>query len=627
MLMPWEHLLLVNVPRDGQGGDGPSGGPGGGPSGDGPGADGPGGEGDGDGGDDPGDAGDPGVAAIGSGPNATPGIGPGSLAEAAANIANTSGSPEAAMANAEATGNPGIASAVAGMLAGPSISAFAGDADIASPNAQEISGSLAALGLGGVFSGSSLASVASGVTEAVGPSQQGAFGLSGPVGVSTDTSPSMMASQGVSPSTDVSTATSTMGLADVSMGAFGPGGITGTGTSVDGVSGLGMGAGNISGGLSGIGSALGNTGVAGFAATETGFSTDDPSSMPFGGAPTSSNPQGYSSPSMGMGFGVGPAGISMGAPYSGASVDTGMLGATGVPGSRAEARTEQAAHLAAQEAAVMAQRSFGSPYVGSPGVVAPSVASVPSATPAPSAAPAPAPAPSAAPAPAPSPAPSQAPAQAISTGSSIAAVAAGLPGRSASSFSTDSFTDPLTGAQVSVTNMNGQESVSIGPSPTTPSGIASVVSNPVVSTALNLGLAAVSPHLGLANMGLLGLTGTAIPGQMASVFSGQGLQTGGGLMGMMGGSGPSFGSAPSNAGVAEGYGGYGGYEGYPAPTMPEPIQTAEIAPAPKPTTAPAIKYDLSNFISKTPSTPSSAGVIAAVPTFYDDYLRSMGYRG
>jgi hypothetical protein len=127
------------------------------------------------------------------------------------------------MANAEATGNPGIAAAVAGMLGGTSISPSVSAADIASENAQEISGSLSALGLGGVFSGSSFA-------NAMGATQQGAFGLSGPVGIGASTSPATMASQGVSPSTDVSTSLSSMGISDVSMGGLGLGGITGTGT-------------------------------------------------------------------------------------------------------------------------------------------------------------------------------------------------------------------------------------------------------------------------------------------------------------------------------------------------------------------------------------------------------------
>ncbi len=592
MLAPWELLLLRNIPRDGQGGEGTSGGPGGGPGGNGPGSNGPSDSGN------TGNDGNDGVAAIGGGENSIPGIGPGATNEAAANIANTSGGPEAAMANAEATGNPDIAAAVAGMLGGTSVSPSVSTADIASPNAQEVSGSLAALGLGGVFSGSSLAAVASGVTEALGPTQAGAFGLAGPVGVSADMSPGVMASQGVSPSTDVSTSLSSMGISDVSMGGLGLGGIMGTGTDAEGVSGLGMGAGNISGGLGGLGAALGNTGVAGFAATESGISTSAPSSTPFGGAATSSNPQGYSSPSMGMGFGVGPAGISMGAPYSGASVDTGMLGATGIPGSRAEARTEQAAHLAAQEAAVMAQRSFGSPYVGSPGVVAPavSVASVPSQ----------APAVSSVPSQAPSQAPSVSSTPSVGRGSSLAAVAAGAPvgtpGRSASSFSTDSFTDPLTGAQVSVTNMNGQESVSIGPAPSSMSGIASIASNPITSALVNAGLTAAIPGYGPANLGVMGLTGTSIYGQGVSLATGQGLQTGGGLMGLMGGSGQSFGEGPSNAGVAEGYGGGGGDAAPTIWTMSnEAKQGSEvIAPSAAPKPVSPYSFNIADFIAPAP---------------------------
>ena len=150
--------------------------------------------------------------------------------------------------------------------------------------------------------------------------------------------------------------------------------------------------------------------------------------------------------------------------------------------------------------------------------------------------------------------------------------------------------------------MNGQESVSIGPSPSSMSGIASFASNPIASTAMNLGLAAVSPHLGLANMGVLGLTGTAIPGQMASVFSGQGLQTGGGLMGLMGGSGPSFGEGPSNAGVAEGY---GGGRGDIAPTVwtmsNEAKQGSEvIAPPAAPKPVSPYSFNIADFIAPAP---------------------------
>jgi hypothetical protein len=166
----------------------------------------------------------------------------------------------------------------------------------------------------------------------------------------------------------------------------------------------------------------------------------------------------------------------------------------------------------------------------------------------------------------------------------------------------DSFTDPLTGAQVSVTNMNGQESVSIGPAPSSMSGIASIASNPITSALVNAGLTAAIPGYGPANLGVMGLTGTSIYGQGVSLATGQGLQTGGGLMGLMGGSGQSFGEGPSNAGVAEGYGGGGGDVAPTVWTMSnEAKQGSEvIAPPAAPKPVSPYSFNIADFIAPAP---------------------------
>lgn len=612
MMFLWQHLVF-DLPRGG-GGDGGTGGNGS----------------------------DSGAAQIGGGENATPGYGAGANEAAAGNIAGTSGGPENAAANAIGTGNADVIGAFAdmggfsgvGAGAGPSGVSGVSAADMPSANATPVSGALSGLGISDPFSGSSLAAVAAGVNEALGPTGAGAFGLSGAVGVDANTSQAAMASQGISPTTDASTGLSSMGLGDVAMGGFGPGGITGTGET-EGVSGLGMGAGNISGGLGSLGEALGNVGPAGFSTSEVGYSTTDASSTPFGGAAMSSSPQGYASPSIGMGFGVGPSGISMGAPYSGADVDTGMIGATGVPGSRANAMAEQQAHFAAQEAAVMAQRSVGSPFVGTPGV-SPTVstAAVTPTTAAPAATPAATTSPTTATTPS-------------TQTSSIAAAAAGapsvsaasMPGRAASSMSVESFTDPLTGAPVSVTNVNGEESISLGQTAPSQSGIASIAGHPVTSALVNAALTGLVPGYGPANAVSLIGTGTSLYGQAHSLATGQGFQTGGGLMGLAGSGalGVGSGQAPATTGTSSAGGGTGveptvlAQAQYVPETQAAPAVAQEFS---QPASAPAATpmYDLSNFLSRgsqpvtIAQTQSPAGSVANLPGFYSDYLAGRYYR-
>lgn len=222
-------------------------------------------------------------------------------------------------------------------------------------------------------------------------------------------------------------------------------------------------------------------------------------------------------------------------------------------------------------------------------------------------------------------------APAATTGSSIAAAAAGAPvgapGRSASSVSVESFADPLTGAPVSVTNMNGEESFSVDAVPGSMSGIASIASNPITSAIVNAGLTAAVPGYGVANLASLGLTGTSLYGQGVSLATGQGLQTGGGIMGLASGMGQS-GVAPSIGGpgssVAQGGEGGGGGINL-APTIQsqsgEPVQYSPevISVAPKAASSP-YSFNIADFIA-----PPRASTSAS-PFLYSDYLGREGYR-
>jgi hypothetical protein len=147
----------------------------------------------------------------------------------------------------------------------------------------------------------------------------------------------------------------------------------------------------------------------------------------------------------------------------------------------------------------------------------------------------------------------------------------------------ESFNDPLTGSPVSVSTINGQESVSLGTSPSQTEGIAGFLGSPAVSTAVNLGLSAAMPSYGLANLGVMGLTGTSIYGQGVSLATGQGLQTGGGLIGAMSGSSP-LGQGEGPVGVGEGGGGgdgdsYGSYY-VPVQTADQAMNTVQQSPRP-----------------------------------------------
>lgn len=473
-------------------------------------------------------------------------------------------------------------------------------------------GAVGGTDIGSVAGGSSLASAAAGVPGdmggALGATAAGAFGTSGVVGVDAGTSPASMAAQGISPSTDVSTSLSAMGIGDVSMGAFGPGGIMGTGET-EGVSGLGMGASNISGGLGGLG-ALGSIGPAGFATTESGFSTTGPTSTPFGGAPLSSTPQGYASPSMGMGFGIGPSGVSMGAPYSGADVDTGMLAAGGIPGSRANAIAEQAAQMAAQ---VAANPTYSAPATmtnqdiaaalragGLPSVNTSSLA-IAAATPAPSvsAAPAPSVAVSAAPAPSVSPTVSAAPAPSVAPSVSAAPAPSPSPSPSPSVSQTPTAT-PTAGPTRSASSISAEDVAQPGWGHTA----ATVAANTA------LGLFGGIPGLAVQGASYLG-TGQSFGANLADVALSGGFAPSGGILGG-GFAGYGAGSPPADLGTGSSEGGIGYAYSSPA-LVAAPVQVAEVINPAAVQRAPVNPYgfNIADFIA---------------PAYYSDSLPSRGYR-
>jgi hypothetical protein len=100
---------------------------------------------------------------------------------------------------------------------------------------------------------------------------------------------------------------------------------------------------------------------------------------------------------------------------------------------------------------------------------------------------------------------------------------------------------------------------------------------------VNLGLSAAMPNYGLANLGVMGLTGTSIYGQGVSLATGQGLQTGGGLIGAMSGNSPFGQGGGPAAGIGEGGGGgdgnYGDYY-VPVQTADQAMNTVQQSPRP-----------------------------------------------
>jgi hypothetical protein len=206
----------------------------------------------------------------------------------------------------------------------------------------------------------------------------------------------------------------------------------------------------------------------------------------------------------------------------------------------------------------------------------------------------------------------------------------GAPGRSASSISVDTFADPLTGAPVSVTNVNGEESYSLGATPTAQSGIAGFLGSPAVSALVNTGLSLAVPGYAPANaVSLLG-TGTSLYGQAHSLATGQGFQTGGGIMGLMGGTGGFGPSVSPSASIGESSGGGGTYGGDIGQVSTEVIRPVQQAAAQK--TVPQQTYDISNFIANNQAPlvnvrrTDQYGRMYDLPLYYSDYTRAGGYR-
>jgi len=186
-----------------------------------------------------------------------------------------------------------------------------------------------------------------------------------------------------------------------------------------------------------------------------------------------------------------------------------------------------------------------------------------------------------------------------STASTSPTSSTATPGRSSSSTTVESFADPLTGAQVSVTSIDGvPASYSVGPAP---NSIADILGSPAVSMLANGVLSGLVPGYGPANLGVMGLTGTSIYGQGVSLATGQGLQTGGGLMGLAGSGNLGGGTGPvGGSGEAGGGGdGGGGFDSNPRDLVPTTTVDQALAnqEAVRKTVAP-VSYTTANFMGQ-----------------------------
>ena len=599
MMFLWQRLVF-DLPRGG-GGDSGGGGEGGG------------------GGFDAGTAGDVASFAGASAAGETQaGVSMGdAAAEAAGNIAGTSGGADQAAANAAATGNAmtqaafgalGVGEAapsasVGGTSVSPTVSAPA----VESVSVENALGntSIGGFGLAGAMGGVAGANVSGGL-GAIGSSATQSAGISPSVSVGGvaelgDTGPQGFAASesGFGPSTTA---------ADVSgaMGALGLGG-----TAADFAGSTSSLAGAMAGGLGSLG-ALGSTdnmadiGIAdptGMGTGFTGFGTGNVSAAQAIASIGAQNIGAYSTPAAQpaptstVGMPTGNAAFSVGlapstATAAPASVSPATSAFSGMTGAQLAGQLGGMTQPSAQSAGV--SPSVG-PSVGSYGFSGMSVGGAPglagtATTSAPSAAPS------------------------TSTPSSLADAAAG---RSASSMSVESFTDPLTGSPVSVTTIDGVPSYSAGS--VAPSGIAGFMGSPAVSTLANTALSVAVPGYGLANLGVMGLTGTSIYGQGVSLATGQGLQTGGGLIGLAGNA--NFGQGAGPIGTASGGGSGGGSAGgeglSPTAEIPTPQYTpveSQISDAP----VQAIPYNLANF-GPTPM-PGYRVVPTPSPAFYGNTL-------
>lgn len=488
--------------------------------------------------------------------------------------------------------------------------------------------------------GSSMADAAAGLQDALGPTDAGMFGMTGPVGVAAGT-------PGV---TDVSTGLSGLGLGDVAMGGFGLGGIQGLGTSPDGVSGLGLGAGNMATGSSfseSLADVIGGNMVGGFGLT--GPTSVSPSVSPFGGANIGALQGTQMSPAslgqLGPSFGfTGPANVFAGAAYEGAEV--GLLGATGVPGTRANALAEQQSlmqqqalqnptfeiteNMPVQDVVTSLRSGLFSSVPSIPGVptelststlavaaAAPvsTAAAVPATSTPTAATPSVAPSQTAQAAPvaaaqAPSPAPTQTATQTSTVSRDVspavvAPTATGAPPRSASSFQQEAFADPLTGAQINV--VDGVPTVAA-----TQPGWGHTAATIAANTAL--GVFGGIPGLAAQGASYLG-TGQSFGANLADVATGRGFSPPGGILG--GGiASLGRGTAVADLGTGSSENGMGYMSAMPqatvAPAVPVAAPVEVISPAAV-QRAPVNPYafNIADFISR---------------PYYSDSLPTYAYR-
>lgn len=472
-------------------------------------------------------------------------------------------------------GGPSLGGLIGGVLGG--ISDLGDEADIAAPNATTVSNvNTFGMPLGGGFVAPGVNPITGAPVDQFGANQvtvQGFFG--GPE--------SQVGTIGTTPGAGQFGTTGPVGAGPGTIGGgvpggpnanFGDPGVTGYGGAAQAAAEAAQAAADAIAGATG--------GVAGTAGPDTvgafgvdGVTSNDQTadvSAPFGGQSTGVLGGTQMGPSGkgrgGPGFGMTSAtDVYGGAPYAGAEI--GFLGATGVPGTRADVRAEQQAHLDAQQAAVTAARAVGSPYVGSPTAMqAPTLAAAPApATPAPTVAQAPQ---------APAQTPAQSPLAAVSTpdfnAAQIAAAIASMGTRP--SAPTDVAQDTAQRGPTAT-----QSNVSFGPTMAgQPNRAASSIAAPEQSKSVfgsivdnitdpnKIGTVAINTGLGI----LAGPLSAALQG---ASYLGTGQSVGANLMGGLTGSwsapggilggGPTagFNAGPSNPNLSPGEGGGGAGEG------------------------------------------------------------------
>lgn len=489
--------------------------------------------------------------------------------------------------------------------------------------------------------------------NAMGPVEAGRFGIPGVEGTLAEAPGAF----------DVAGALSTPALGDINMnaleGGFNLSGIAGLGTEPDGVVGGGFGGDMVSGPAFSetLADVIGGNFPGGF--NISGITSTPTTAAPFGGFEVGVMPGTQLGPSqqgqLGPGFGfTSPADVFVGAPYQGAEVN--LLGASGIPGTRANALAEQQAlmmeqvqqnptyeissAMPRQDVALSLRAGLLENLPEIPGVpneLRSSTLAAAAATPVTSFAQpvstsfAPQTTPQATPSPAPqaTPAPtqtSQAPVQSqqapapvskdVSPGIVTPAVTNAPPGRPAagprsiSGVERETFVDPLTRSPVTVATENGVQSITAGAAPR--SGVAGLLDSPMFSTAVNTGLSLASPYLGLANLGLLATTGTSLYGQARSLATGQGFQTGGGLMGLVSQPGATQ-AAPTDIAYS------GGESYYGAPTPPQMVAAV-----------PPTEVINPQVVQRAPANPYGFNIADFVTTYdprnYSDYLPAPSYR-